>query len=235
MALLEVENVFAGYEGSNVLKGVSLTVDEGQVVSLLGRNGVGKSTTLRCIVGMVEVSAGSILFDGEEITNRPPHEAFERSIGFVTEDRGVFPDLTVDENLRIPIVDSADSRKIRSLYEYFPRLSEVRSTKGKHLSGGEQQMLAIARALRSDPRLLLLDEPSEGLAPQIVDDVRSVIEDIAAEGTTLLIVEQNVRFALDVTEYTYVMDDGQIVFEGDPEAVRENRAGIETHLGVHGG
>ena len=232
MALLELEGVSAGYEGSDVLRGVSLAVKEGSVVSLLGRNGVGKTTTLRTIVGLIEPSAGAVRFDGEDITGDRPHVAYGRGIGFVTEDRGIFPDLTVEENLRVPVIEDDQGRTVDELYEFFPKLDELQASKGKNLSGGEQQMLAIARALRSDPRLLLLDEPSEGLAPQIVENVARVVEEIAAGGTTLLIVEQNVRFALDVAEYTYIMDDGRIVFEGTDEEVAENEAEVKRYLGV---
>lgn len=232
MALLELRGVAAGYEGSDVLRDLSLDVEEGSVVSLLGRNGVGKTTTLRTIVGLIELSAGAIRFDGEDISDSRPHEAYQRGIGFVTEDRGVFPDLTVEENLRVPVIDEDDGRAIDEMYEFFPKLEELRDSKGKNLSGGEQQMLAIARALRSDPRLLLLDEPSEGLAPQIVENVARVVREITSVGTTLLIVEQNVQFALDVAEYSYIMDDGRIVFEGTDEEIDANEAEVKQYLGV---
>jgi len=230
MALLELDGIGAGYGGSDVLQDVSLSVEDGSVVTLLGRNGVGKTTTLRTVVGLVEPTVGTVRFDGDDVTGRPPHVAHDRGVGFVTEDRGVFPDLTVEENLRVPDVD--DGRSLDELYDFFPKLRELRTSRGKHLSGGEQQMLAIARALRSDPRLLLLDEPSEGLAPQIVENVGAVIEEIAAGGTTLLIVEQNVRFALAVAEYTYIMDGGRIVFEGSDEDVDANAEEVRRYLGV---
>jgi len=230
MALLELDGIGAGYGGSDVLQDVSLSVEDGSVVTLLGRNGVGKTTTLRTVVGLVEPTAGTVRFDGDDVTGGPPHVAHDHGVGFVTEDRGVFPDLTVEENLRVPDVD--DGRSLDELYDFFPKLRELRTSRGKHLSGGEQQMLAIARALRSDPRLLLLDEPSEGLAPQIVENVGAVIEEIAAGGTTLLIVEQNVRFALAVAEYTYIMDGGQIVFEGSDEDVDANAEEVRRYLGI---
>jgi branched-chain amino acid transport system ATP-binding protein len=231
MALLELDGMAAGYEGSNVLQDVSLSVAEGSVVSLLGRNGVGKTTTLRTVVGLLDPTRGTVRFDGEEITGAPPHAVYERGIGFVTEDRGVFPELTVEENLRVPSTGE-EGRAIEEVYEFFPKLRELKPSKGKNLSGGEQQMLAIARALRSNPRLLLLDEPSEGLAPQIVEDVARVVEEIAATGMTLLIVEQNVRFALDISEYTYIMDGGQIVFEGTDDEIEENGDEVERYLGI---
>jgi len=231
MALLELEDLAAGYEGSDILEGVSLSVDEGSVVALLGRNGAGKTTTLRTTVGLLKPSAGTIRFDGEDIAGGPPHAVYERGIGFVTEDRGVFPDLTVDENLRVPVTGDR-TRSIEELYEFFPKLRELRASAGKNLSGGEQQMLAIARALRGDPRLLLLDEPSEGLAPQIVENVGRVVEEIADDGTTLLIVEQNVAFALEIAEYAYIMDHGQVVFEGTDADVEANDEAVEQYLGI---
>jgi branched-chain amino acid transport system ATP-binding protein len=233
MSFLELESVYAGYEGSDVLQGVSLSVEEGSVVTLLGRNGVGKTTTLRSIVGLVEPSGGAVRFDGEDITGSSPHAVYDRGIGFVTEDRGIFPDLTVEENLRVPVVEESEGLPMSDVYDFFPKLEELEASKGKHLSGGEKQMLAIARALRGDPRLLLLDEPSEGLAPQIVENVGRVVEEIASSGTTLLIVEQNVKFALDMAEYTYIMDNGSIVFEGTDDEVEEKDEEVRNYLGVH--
>jgi branched-chain amino acid transport system ATP-binding protein len=233
MSFLELESVYAGYEGSDVLQGVSLSVEEGSVVTLLGRNGVGKTTTLRSIVGLVEPSGGAVRFDDEDITGSSPHAVYDRGIGFVTEDRGIFPDLTVEENLRVPVVEESEGLPMSDVYDFFPKLEELEASKGKHLSGGEKQMLAIARALRGDPRLLLLDEPSEGLAPQIVENVGRVVEEIASSGTTLLIVEQNVKFALDMAEYTYIMDNGSIVFEGTDDEVEENDEEVRNYLGVH--
>ena len=231
MALLDVDDLSAGYGGSDILRGVSLSIEEGSVVTLLGRNGVGKTTTLRSIVGLITPSAGTVRFDGEDITGYAPHVVYERGTGFVTEDRGIFPELTIEENLRVPLIDDG-GRPISEMYEFFPKLEELQRSKGKNLSGGEQQMLAIARALRANPRLLILDEPSEGLAPQIIENVASVIKQIASDGTTLLVVEQNVKFALDIAEYTYIMDDGRVVFEGTDAEVNENEAEVKQYLGV---
>lgn len=230
--LLQLSDVHAGYAGSDVLEGVDLAVPEGSVVTLLGRNGVGKTTTLRTIVGLLSVTAGTIQYDGEDVTGWEPHQAYGSGIGIVTEERDIFPDLTVEENLRVPVVEGGEERSIEEIYEFFPKLEEVRQSMGKHLSGGEQQMLAIARALRRRPRLLLLDEPSEGLAPQIVEDVAEIIKRIAAEETTLLLVEQNVKFALDVASEAYIMDSGRIVYEGTAEAVEAGEADVERFLGV---
>jgi branched-chain amino acid transport system ATP-binding protein len=230
--LLEIEELWAGYGEGDVLQGASLSVDEGSVVTLLGRNGVGKTSTLRSVVGLITPSDGTIQFDGEDITGCQPHEAYRRGISLVPEDRGIFPELTVEENLQVPLVGDG-SRDLAELYELFPKLDELRNSKGKHLSGGEQQMLTFARALRPDPDLFMLDEPSEGLAPQIVEDVARAVESIEAEGTTILLVEQNIRFALDVAEYAYVMDDGQIVLEDAVQALRGQEEVLERHLGIH--
>lgn len=233
MALLELRDVEAGYGGVPVLKGINLDVPAGSVVGLLGRNGVGKTTTLRTIVGLLEANAGSITFNGNDITNQAPHEIYKAGIHLVQEDRGIFPELTVRENLRVPIANRNEGYSIDSLYEFFPRLRERQSVKGDHLSGGEQQMLAIARALRSESKLLLLDEPSEGLAPQIVRDVANIIEEIAADGTTILLVEQNVNFVLDLSSSVYVMDAGQMIASGTSEEIHDRQDEMERYLGVH--
>lgn len=230
--LLDIQDLWAGYGEGDVLQGASLGVEEGSVVTLLGRNGVGKTTTLRSVVGLITPSEGTIRFDGEEITGCRPHEAYRRGISLVPEDRGIFTELTVDENLQVPLVGEG-SREVPELYELFPKLEELRNSKGRHLSGGEQQMLTFARALRPDPDLFMLDEPSEGLAPQIVEDVANAVESIEAEGTTILLVEQNIRFALDVADYAYVMDDGEIVLEDPVEELRRQEEVLERHLGIH--
>lgn len=233
MALLELSDVHAGYEGGNVIHGISLSIEEGTVVSLLGRNGVGKTTTLRSIVGVVTPTAGTVEFDSIDISNSAPHETYTHGISLVPEDRGIFPDLTVHENLRVPVVDAETERSIDEIYGYFPKLEELQDSKGKNLSGGEQQMLAIGRALRQNPRLLLLDEPSEGLAPQIIEDVGSAIEAIAEEGMTILIVEQNTKFALDISSHAYIMTDGQMEMDGSTDELRKDKDTLEKYLGVH--
>jgi branched-chain amino acid transport system ATP-binding protein len=183
---------------------------------------------------MLTPREGSITFEEEDITGIPTHQVYGRGIVMVPEDRGMFPNLTVRENLRVPIQSSPDGmRSVKELFEMFPRLEERSESKGKHLSGGEQQMLTIARALRCRPRLLLLDEPSEGLAPQIVQDVREIIQNIGATGTTVLLVEQNVEMVLDLASYVYIMDAGRIVFEGDPASVRDQETEVRQYLGVY--
>jgi branched-chain amino acid transport system ATP-binding protein len=233
MGLLDVENLYTGYEGGDVLHGVTLAVDEGTVVTLLGRNGVGKTTTLRAIIDMLSPRSGTIQFADEDITELRPHETYERGICLVPEDRRIFPDLTVEENLRVPLVDQGTDRSIETIYDFFPKLQELKASKGKNLSGGEQQMLAIGRALRQNPRLLLLDEPSEGLAPQIIEDVAAAVEEIAAQGTTILLVEQNVQFAFDVSSYGYIMEDGEIVLDGSIDDLLQEDQNIEQYLGIH--
>ncbi|WP_136718315.1 ABC transporter ATP-binding protein [Halorientalis salina] len=233
MVLLELSDVHAGYGGGNVINGVSLTIEEGTVVSLLGRNGVGKTTTLRSIVGVISPDRGTVSFDSLDISGFEPHETYKQGISLVPEDRGIFPDLTVSENLRVPLVDTDDERSIAEIYGYFPKLEELQDSKGRNLSGGEQQMLAIGRALRQNPRLLLLDEPSEGLAPQIIEDVGRAIETIAEEGMTILVVEQNTKFALDISSHAYIMADGQIVMDGSTNELRDDEERLEKYLGVH--
>lgn len=233
MALLSLTDVHAGYGGGNVIEEITLDVDEGSVVSLLGRNGVGKTTTLRAIIGTITPNAGSIEFDSQDITGLKPHETYALGMSLVPEDRGIFPELTVEENLRVPITEAEDERSIEEVYEFFPKLRELKESSGKNLSGGEQQMLAVGRALRQNPRMLFLDEPSEGLAPQIIEDVGQAVEEIASEGTTILIVEQNTEFALDISSYTYIIADGKLVMEGDSEEIREREEAMEQYLGVH--
>ena len=210
--ILTLEDVVAGYEGVPVLKGVDLEVERDSIVGLIGRNGVGKTTTLRTIAGLLEAESGSVTFEGEEITGISSHQIYGKGIRLVPEDRGIFGNLTVRENLDVPIRGDGETFSIEELYEFFPQLENRQEAKGANLSGGEQQMLAIARALRSKPELLLLDEPSEGLAPQIVEELIGIIEKIAARGTTILLVEQNVDLTLDLSSHVYVMDAGEIIF-----------------------
>jgi branched-chain amino acid transport system ATP-binding protein len=231
--ILKLRDVSAGYSKSTVLEGISMDVEENSVTTLLGRNGVGKTTTLRAITGIIEPREGSVAFDGADMTGVDPNKVYKRGVGMVTEDRNVFPELTVVENLRVPRIRDRDAAwSIDELYEFFPKLRQLQDSKGKNLSGGEQQMLAIARALRPGPKLLLLDEPSEGLAPQIVEDVADIIEEIAETGTTVLLVEQNIELALNLASYNYVMDLGKIVHEGPTSEIEGNRDVLENYLGV---
>jgi len=232
--LLSLDDVHSAYGESHILRGVSMDVAEGEVVSLVGRNGAGKTTTLRSIVGVLEPFEGTVTFDGEDVTTLPEHERVARGIQYVPEDRQAFPDLTVEENLRMGALNSDGDGiyTIDEVYDVFPRLRERREQSGSHLSGGEQQMLVIARALVGRTKLLLLDEPTEGLAPQIVEDVLEVIDRIKNEGVTILLVEQNVRAAMATADRHYVIDKGSIVFEGDTEALEADEEVRERHLGV---
>src|SRR3984885_1474297 len=217
-ALLSVDGLDVHYGGIHALKGVSLAVDAGQIVTLIGANGAGKTTTLRAISGMVKPSRGNVVFAGEPITNLPPHAIVARGLAHVPEGRGIFANLTVEENLQLGAYlrrDAANVAKDRErALELFPRLRERLGQNAGTLSGGEQQMLAIARALLTRPKLLLLDEPSLGLAPQIVQLIFQIIRTIVAEGTTILLVEQNAHMALSIAATAHVLEVGTLVTSG---------------------
>jgi branched-chain amino acid transport system ATP-binding protein len=227
MSVLAAEGLHTFYGKSHILHGVGLTVGEGEIVTLLGRNGAGKSTTLRSLIGLTPARQGSVHVFGQATTAWPPDRIVALGVGFVPEGRRVFGSLTVEENLMVPI-ERPGPWNIARVYELFPRLKERRGNKGRSLSGGEQEMLAIARALLLNPKLLLLDEPSQGLAPLLVREVFSVISRMRREGISILLVEQNVRMAVGIADRAYVLDDGRIVYEGpaaefarDEERVRE--------------
>ncbi len=228
--MLALSGVDAGYGPSWVLKGVSLEVPAGGVLALLGRNGAGKSTTLKTIMGLIAPRAGSLRFDGAEIGGLPPHAVNRRGIAYVPEERRVFAELTVDEHLAVAARGGAWSAE--RVLAVFPALVPLRGRRGRFLSGGEQQMLAIARALVTGPRLLLLDEPSQGLAPVIVDAVIGSIEAMRDEGLAIVLVEQNVEVALDVADRAAVMDQGAIVFDGTAAELRARGDLQAAYLGV---
>ncbi|MBW6421888.1 ABC transporter ATP-binding protein [Rhizobium sp. XQZ8] len=209
--LLQVSNLNAWYGESHVLHGVNMTVGEGETITILGRNGVGKTTTLRTIVGIIRERKGEIRFAGKDMANVPLHKTAHHGIGFVPEERGIFSTLTVEENLMLPPVVAEGGMSLDEIYELFPNLKERRSSPGTKLSGGEQQMLAIARILRTGVKLLILDEPTEGLAPVIVQRIGEVLKTLKARGMTVLLVEQNFRFASRVADRFYLMDHGQMV------------------------
>jgi branched-chain amino acid transport system ATP-binding protein len=211
--LLELEDVYVHYGKIEAIRGISLTVDEGEIVTLIGANGAGKSTTLKTISGLRTVSQGEIRFDGQVITRMPGHKRVLAGIGQAPEGRGIFPGMTVAENLHMgAYARSGDfSKDLVKVYDLFPRLAERRRQAGGTLSGGEQQMLAIGRALMSEPKVLLLDEPSMGLAPMLVNQIFSIIEEINRRGTTILLVEQNAQQALKIAHRAYVLETGQIV------------------------
>jgi branched-chain amino acid transport system ATP-binding protein len=237
MPLLEVEGLHARYHYAPVLQGVSFGVDAGEIVSIFGRNGAGKTTALRTIMGWLAPSAGTISFGGEHIGGLSPDRIFRRGIAFIPEDRRIFATLSVEENLMLGVVSrwrmSAAERRRRfdRVVDLFPRLGERRRQLGKTLSGGEQQMLAIGRALIGAPKLLLVDEPSEGLAPMIVNEIFVALARMRSEGIALLLVEQNVRRAAAISSSCYVMEKGRIVISGPPAMVMADEA-VRQRLSV---
>jgi len=234
--LLEITELDTYYGESHVLQGISLNADAGEIVCLLGRNGVGKTTTLRSIIGLVVPRSGSILFNGIKIEGLPSYEIANKGIGYVPEERRIFPRLTVRENLLIGIKPwqkkGKESWTIEKVYDYFPGLKNRDRQKGAYLSGGEQQMLTMARALMGNPRILLLDEPTEGLAPKIVETVKKVILDIHDFGMAILLVEQNMKVALKIASRFYVMSKGTIVFQGTAREVQEAQEVRQKYLEV---
>jgi len=233
--ILEVSNIYTAYGLSQILFGVSLKVQEGEVISLLGRNGVGKTTTLRSIMGLTPPKSGSIKWRGEEIVGRPTYEISRLGIGFVPEDRRIFSDLTVWENLDVGIQPGRKRENVWTLervFDLFPALKPIQSRKGGYLSGGEQQMLTIARTLMSNPDLLLLDEPSEGLAPLVVQQLGEQIAKLRREGMTILLCEQNQRFSLDLSDRIYILEKGTIKFEGTVQDFLKDEKIGRTYLAV---
>jgi branched-chain amino acid transport system ATP-binding protein len=233
--LLELSDVHAAYGETRVLHGIDLHVDRGKVVALVGRNGAGKTTTLRTITGAVAPTSGTITYDGENVSGFTPTETARAGVSLVPEDRRIFPGLTVRENLAIAELGGAADARRRSIDDVlgmFENLAEREHNPGAALSGGEQQMLAVARALVAGGDLLLLDEPTEGLAPTIVRRVAEVIADLNDEGTTVLLVEQNVEVAMELADRVYVLDRGEIVYEGTPAELRANEDVMARHLGV---
>jgi len=235
MSLLEIENVHTYYGQIHALKGVSLTVDKGEIVTLIGANGAGKSTLLKTTSGLLRPSQGSIILDGEDLIQFPPHEIVAKGVVQVPEGRRVFGRLTVTENLEMGAFAISDQKLIKENLErvlnLFPRLKERYKQVSGTLSGGEQQMLAMGRALMANPRVLLLDEPSMGLAPVLVDGIFDTIRQLHAEGTTILLVEQNARMALQVADRGYVLQSGAVVLSDKAENLRQNEIVREAYLG----
>ncbi len=235
--MLTLSDVHAHYGKSHVLHGVSLRVAPGEVVGLLGRNGVGKSTTLKTILGLVRPSAGRVVFEGRELTGAPPHRVAREGIGWVPEDRRIFRLLSVQENLRTGLdrpgmTPARRAALLEKVYRHFPVLRERRTQTGGTLSGGEQQMLAIARAMMLEPKIILLDEPTEGLMPRMVAQIREIVELLRAEGVAILLVEQNVPLTLAVSERVYVMEKGTVRHEAPAEALRHDASVLHQYLGV---
>lgn len=233
--ILEVEGIHTYYGMSQILFGVSLEVDEGEVVCLLGRNGVGKTTTLRSIMGLTPPREGKIKLKGEDITGEHPFTIARRGVGFVPEDRRIFPDLTVRENLEVAkkkTTSSMEKWEVEGVFELFPVLRGLVSRKGGFLSGGEQQMLTIARTLIGNPEILLLDEPSEGLSPLVVNDLGKQIEQLRAEKMTILLSEQNTKFAMRLSDRVYILEKGRIKYEGNTKDLEQNEEIRKEYLGV---
>jgi branched-chain amino acid transport system ATP-binding protein len=233
--MLSLKEVHLHYGAIHALKGISLEVEQGQIVTLIGANGAGKSSTLMTISGILRLTSGRIIFDGEELTHLPPHTIVQRGISQVPEGRRIFPTLTVLENLEMGAYSRTDAGQIRHdldrAFQLFPLLKDRRLQLGGTLSGGEQQMLAIGRALMARPRLLLLDEPSLGLAPKLVETIFEVIREINAQSTTILLVEQNAHMALRIAAKGYVMEVGQIVLADDAETLMANGEVRSAYLG----
>ena len=223
--MLEVKGLHAYYGKSHILQGVDFQVAQGEIVSLLGRNGVGRSTTIKAIMGEVD-RTGSVIFKGREMIGLKPHQIARCGLGYVPENRDIFPNLTVRENLILGMKSTQPSGRwrIEDMFELFPRLSERVDTPGGVLSGGEQQMLTICRTLMGDPDLVMIDEPTEGLAPKMVDLVSNLLERIAARGVSILLVEQKLTIALKISKRLYVMGHGRIVFEGTADDLKMNEA-----------
>ena len=235
LALLEVRDLHAGYGKLEILKGVSLTIEPGQVVSIIGPNGAGKSTVFKTVFGLLPARQGRVLLDGEDITNRPPAELLRRGMAYVPQGRNVFPLMTVEENLLLGAYTRPRSAEldgeVERVYETFPALREAKRKRASDLSGGQQQMLEMARALLLKPRLILLDEPSLGLAPLVFREIFRIIESLRKLGQTILMVEQNAAKALEISDYAYVLELGQNRYEGSGEAIRADERVRRLYLG----
>jgi len=237
--ILKVENLEAHYGKIAALKGISFEVREGQIVTLLGSNGAGKSTTLKTISALMHPTKGKIIFLGEDITKLPPHEIVKRGIIHLPEGRRIFKDLTVTENLELGSFALKDDverkRRIKNVFERFPILGKRAKQLGGTLSGGEQQMLAVGRGLMAGPKLLLMDEPSMGIAPLVVKDIANIIRMLNEDGTPILLVEQNSKMALGLADYGYVLDTGNVVVQGKGEDLKNDDNVIKAYLGGHKG
>ena len=232
MSLLEVKGLNSYYGDSHILFDVSLRVERNEVVALLGRNGAGKSTTLKSLMGVVTPRAGSVMLDGAEISGKKSHAIAQAGMQLVHEDRRIFGSLDVEENLVLAGLTAAKRWPLERIYDMFPRLKERRGSRGTDLSGGEQQMLAIARALVRDPKIILLDEPFEGLAPVIVRDLMKACRDLAAAGQTIVLVEQNLAATLALAQRVYIINNGHIAHEGPAQEIKMQPEILQRHLGV---
>jgi branched-chain amino acid transport system ATP-binding protein len=231
MTPLKVTGLQTYYGKSHILHNVGLTVDEGEIVVLLGRNGAGKTTTLRSIMGLTPPREGNVSLFGTETTRMPAYQVAALGVGYVPEGRKIFANLTVEDNLRVPVARPGAWTTER-VFETFPRLAERRGNRGRQLSGGEQEMLSIARALLLNPKLLLLDEPSQGLAPLIVKEVFQIIQTMRKEGIAVLLVEQNVRVSLAIADRAYVLDDGAIIYSGSAAELANDEERVRSMAGA---
>ncbi len=232
MSLLEVDKLNSYYGDSHILFDVDLKVEAHEVVALLGRNGAGKSTTLKSLMGMVTPRSGSVVLDGENLAGKKAHAIAQRGMQLVPEERRIFGSLDVEENIVLARLTAANAWPIERIYELFPRLAERKRSRGTDLSGGEQQMLAIARALVRDPKIVLLDEPFEGLAPVIVQDLMSACRRLVEEGQTIVLVEQNIAATLQLADRVYIINNGHVVHEGSADEIRRNPEVLQRYLGV---
>lgn len=230
--MLEVSDIHTYYGRGHIIQGISLDLNEGEVICLLGRNGAGKTTTIRSIMGFVHPASGSIKFEGEDISRMEPFEICRMGIGYVPQDRRIFPTLTVQDNLDVIERKAEGGWTVERIFEAFPILESLKNRKGRHLSGGEQQILAVARPLMTNPKLLLLDEPSEGLAPLIVKAIEELIHRIVKTGISVLLAEQNMRFAMRVAKRGYIINKGLIYHQGSMEELKEDREIIGRYLAV---
>ena len=232
MSLLEVKGLNAYYADSHILFDVAMRVERNEVVALLGRNGAGKSTTLKCLMGMVPPRSGKVMLDGADLAGRKSHVIARAGMQLVPEDRRIFGSLNVEENIVLAGLTAPNKWPLDRIYEMFPRLKERRGSRGTDLSGGEQQMLAIARALVRDPKIILLDEPFEGLAPVIVRDLMKACRELASAGQTIVLVEQNVAAAIALAQRVYVINNGHIVQESSAAEIKASPEILHRHLGV---
>lgn len=228
---LHAENLQTFYGKSHILHGVGLEVREGEIVALLGRNGAGKTTTLRSLMGLTQASEGVVRIFGHATTGWPPYRIAALGVGYVPEGRRIFPNLTVEENLKVPL-ERPGPWTVARIYDLFPRLAQRKSNRGRQLSGGEQEMLAIARALLLNPKVLLLDEPSQGLAPLIVQEVFKIVIAARKEGISVLLVEQNVRAAVEIADRAYVLDDGRVVYSGSAAEFAKDEERVRALAGA---
>lgn len=234
--MLRVEGLNAWYDTSHVVQGLSFDVRPGEIVTLMGRNGAGKTSTLKAIMGLLAKRSGSVTFNGHEIGAQPAHRRYHGGLAYVPEDRRIVPGLSVRENLRLGLIAGQDRHlereRIHQIAQTFPRLAERMEQEGTSLSGGEQQMLAIARAMMAKPRMILLDEPSEGIMPLLVQEMFALFVRMKREGTTILLVEQNVERALQISDRAYILDQGRIVHQGDAQALLDDREIQERYCAV---